>query len=467
MSVPRAVDAVVPPSDYRERERGGLHAAELTGAGDHSLRSRTIRATAWTIAGDGVGQALRLAGNLVLTRLLFPEAFGLMALVYIVLTAVQQFSDVGLRGSIVHHRRGDDPAFLNTAWTLQVVRGVVLWAALCLAAWPTAVFYGEPGLAWMIPVVGCGAIFEGFVSTTQHTLIRHVLPGRRVAMEIGSQVLALIAMVAWAYVHRSVWALVVGDLVGAASRMVISHFLIAGYSNRFAFDRDALRSQLRFGRWILLATAFTFVLVQGDRVILGKMLTAGEMGVYFIAVSLSQAVVLSLQRLSLNVLFPVYASLAKRGTEALQRQMARVRLVLLAITLPPVWVLAVAGRQIVAVLYDDRYHAAGWMLEILAVGVVGSCVTISGERILLALGNSFRHMLLHAARALLLIAGMTIGGVLAGVPGLLVGVSVARLGAYVPFAVLIRRYGVWQPGLDGAAFAASALAVGGGWYLLR
>src|SRR5688572_4183028 len=48
-----------------------------------SLRSRTIRGSAWTMGGYGAGQVLRFASNLILTRLLAPEMFGLMALVSI------------------------------------------------------------------------------------------------------------------------------------------------------------------------------------------------------------------------------------------------------------------------------------------------------------------------------------------------------------------------------------------------
>jgi O-antigen/teichoic acid export membrane protein len=104
-----------------------------------SLKTLAIRGAIWTIAGYGAGQLLRLGGNLVLTRLLEPKLFGLMTLVFVFITALHLFSDLGIGVSVIQNKRGDDPVFLNTAWTLQVVRGVFLWALRlvdCLACFP-------------------------------------------------------------------------------------------------------------------------------------------------------------------------------------------------------------------------------------------------------------------------------------------------------------------------------------------
>src|SRR6476646_1258750 len=99
-----------------------------------SLRRRTFHGSVWTTSEYAIGVVLRLGGNLVLTRLLVPDMFGIMALVNTFLMGLQMFSDVGIGPSIIQNRRGDDPAFLNTAWTIQVMRGATLWIFSCLIA---------------------------------------------------------------------------------------------------------------------------------------------------------------------------------------------------------------------------------------------------------------------------------------------------------------------------------------------
>ena len=97
-----------------------------TPAAAPSLAARALRASAITMGGFVASQALRLASNLVLTRLLFPEAFGLMALVTVFVMALVMLSDIGTGPAIMGSRRGDDPAFLDTAWTIQILRGAIL-----------------------------------------------------------------------------------------------------------------------------------------------------------------------------------------------------------------------------------------------------------------------------------------------------------------------------------------------------
>ena len=118
------------------------------------LFARAMRSSAWTIFGFVASQGIRFGSNLILTRLLFPEAFGMMALVTVAMVGLGNFSDIGTGPAIAYNRRGDDPDFLDTAWTLHVIRGVLLWLATCALAWPFARFYGEPMLAQLLPVAG-------------------------------------------------------------------------------------------------------------------------------------------------------------------------------------------------------------------------------------------------------------------------------------------------------------------------
>ena len=107
---------------FTERSRGFLQAAQTI----------AMRESHQRVLPDHLLKALMddeqgLASNLILTRLLFPEAFGLMALGSVVLVGLQMFSDAGIGPSIAQSPRGDDPEFLDTAWTAQVLRGVILW----------------------------------------------------------------------------------------------------------------------------------------------------------------------------------------------------------------------------------------------------------------------------------------------------------------------------------------------------
>ena len=127
------------------------------------------------VAGSYVfAQFARLLSNLVLTRLLYPEAFGVMALVMVVLVGLQMFSDVGIGPAISRSPRGDDPDFLNTAWTIEIIRGIALWLVCCAIAVPFARFYDAPEVVPYLIVAGFMTVVSGLTPMRVMTAERHL-----------------------------------------------------------------------------------------------------------------------------------------------------------------------------------------------------------------------------------------------------------------------------------------------------
>jgi len=457
-------DATMPGDDSEAAMP--LDYASFEGVGStESLKSRAIRGSAWTFAGSGVSQVLRLASNLILTRLLFPEAFGLMALVNAFLHGLQMFSDLGLSPSIIHNKRGDDPKFLNTAWTIQMCRGACLFACTCFFGWIIAMFYQQPELFGLIPAAGCTVLISGFTSTNLFRLDRHLQLGKRTAFDLFGQICNIVAAILLAWWLKNVWALVFGRLFGEMARLVVSHALLPGERNRFTWDPAAGRELFHFGRWIFLATVMGFVVGRSDRLILGKLMSMDKLGQYAIAFALSQMVVLMMRQFGNRVLFPLYTRLKEDDPSKLRQRTFWIRAALMSAVLPPVCVFSIWGDWIVRFLYDPRYHEAGWMLQILAIGAVGAIVGLTINPVLLAVGDSFRHMLSMTAQAAITLAAMAVGGWYAGAKGVIIGITVSRFLNYPVSAFFVRRYGVWLPMLDLSAFGVSGAVILIGWYL--
>lgn len=215
-----------------------------------SLKKLAIHGAAWTLLSYGLSNVLRLVSNLILTRLLYPELFGLMALVQTVITGLNLFSDIGFGPNIVQNKRGDEPNFLNTAWTLQVIRSLIIWVFCILLAWPAANFYGRSELLWLLPIVGLSNMISGFQSTSVYTLSRHMDFRRHEIFVLVEQVISLTVMLVWARIHPSIWALVAGNLTATFVRLIWTHWLIPGVRNRFFWDKEAVKEFFTFGRWI-------------------------------------------------------------------------------------------------------------------------------------------------------------------------------------------------------------------------
>src|SRR6059058_949629 len=167
----------------------------------------------WMSMSYGSVQLLRLLNNVILARLLAPPIFGLMAVVNAVRTGVELLSDVGILQNIISNKRGEDPIFYDTAWTLQALRGLVLAALCMLLAVPIARFFNYPQLAVILPVASLFFVFNGFDSTARALVQKQLQVARLSLFDIAIGVVSLAAHVTIALITPTVWALVLGSVI--------------------------------------------------------------------------------------------------------------------------------------------------------------------------------------------------------------------------------------------------------------
>jgi O-antigen/teichoic acid export membrane protein len=427
------------------------------------LRAAALRASGWVAGGYAAGQLLRFVGNLVLARLLFPEVFGLGALVTVLLQGLQMFSDVGTGPAIVRSARGDDVRFLDTAFTVASVRGVVLWLAACALARPAAAFYGEPLLAQVLPVAGLAAVMGGLEATSLRAAQRHLRAERVAAVELAAQFVTIasnvVLVLAWRARHPvvdlgAIWAVVAGGLLGSATRLVLSHVALPGPRNRFRLEPESLRLLLGFGRWIFVSTVLAFLAGQSDRLLLGKMIPLDLLGVYGIALALAQLAAQGVNKLGSLVLFPAYSRLELEGR--LGRTFVRGRLPLLVLGGTVASGLIACGEPLVAFLYDRRYAQAGWILQLLAAGAWLQVLDATYAAALLAQGRVGWMAASSAAKLGGIVALVPLGMHLGGFAGALAGLVLSDLLKYAVSAAAMAAARVRGLGHDLALSAAVA-----------
>lgn len=404
-----------------------------------SLKKLAIHGATWTIFGYGTSQILRLGSNLILTRLLVPELFGLMALVNVFIMGLNLFSDIGIGPNIIQNKRGDDPDFLNTAWTIQVIRGFVLWLACLVIAWPVSQLYKEPQLLWLVPIVGLITIIQGFNSTSRFTLNRQMVLGKLTMLNLGSQIISFIVTIVWAWLHRTVWALVGGMLVGSLFKMLLSHRLNLENPNRFAWNKEIVGEITSFGRWIFISTIMTFLAGQVDRLILGKLFSLSMLGVYTIAFTFADIPKQVIGRISSQVLFPIFSKQAAFSRENLKTKILRKRWLILIAMVFLVTVLVSCGDLVIFAFYDQRYTQAAWMLPILALGLWPLILVLSIEKVLLAVGKPLYAACGNFFKFIYMLIGLPLGFSLMGILGAVIVIALNDLPVY---GVVV--YGLWQ-----------------------
>lgn len=375
-----------------------------------SLKARVLRAGGWVVAGYGLSQALRLASNLVMTRLLVPEMFGVMAIATMVTIMLSLLSDIGLRQNIVQSRRGDDPAFLDTAWVVQILRGLMLWlVALGISAGlhfaslgamlPVDSVYAAPMLPLVIAVSAFSSVIMGFQSTAIATAHRGLDQKRLVQIELIGQAAALLVMVPLGLMSRSIWALVAGGLVAALTATCLSHTWLGGRTNRFRWDRESLSELIHFGKWIFASSGLYVLATHGDRLLLGGFVDAHLLGLYSIAMLIVSAIEGGLNRVFQAVSLPAFSEIARSDPSRLREVYYRLRAPVDLLALLLTGFLFAAGQTVIALLYDPRYAASGPILEILGWSLFALRYGVANQ-IYVAKGLPHYQTIMHGVRFL-------------------------------------------------------------------
>lgn len=409
-----------------------------------ALFARALRGSALTAGSYAIAQGLRLASNMILARLLFPEAFGLMALVTVVLVGLMMFSDAGIAQSIARSPQGDDPDFLDTAWSLQVTRGVVLWLVSIALAWPMSWFYDAPLLMQILPVAGVSLLVAGFDPTRIYTADRHLLLGRVTALDLLSQVIGLVLMVVLAAWTGSVWALVVGAVITALSRLILMWQGLPGQRNRLRWNPEAASELLHFGKWIFLSTACGFLLAQGDKLILGSYLSLDRLGIYNIGYFLASfPLFLGLAVVS-RVMIPLYRDDPPGAKAENAPRLAWLRMAMAGGLLAMLGILAFGGELLVALLYDDRYAMAGAVVVLVACAQMPAVIGLTYDQAALAAGDARNFFFVLLVKALAQTGAFLIGAELDGLRGALVGQGLALVVIHPLIIWLARKHDVWD-----------------------
>jgi O-antigen/teichoic acid export membrane protein len=421
------------------------------------LKKLILKASSWTVLGHAWNQGLRFIGNLILARLLIPEDFGLMQLVFVFMQGVSMFSDLGISTNIIQHAKGDDPQFLKIAWTIQILRGILIEGILILLAYPLAKLYGAPDLVWLIPLGGINAVIDSMASTNLLTCNRKMDLKKLTLLDMGCQFVGICVMIICAWHWRSVWTLLMSSFVSGTLKTLLSHVIFTGPKMGVSWHKEYFDEIISFGKWIFISSMAGFIFSRADRIVLGLYLTISALGLYGIAYAIAMAFIDLLQTMADKVLLPLYAHLWKNSLDKMRHQIFKVRIALMFCSLPPLFCLVIWGQPIIHFLYPANYRGAGWMLQILAVACCFRCISATISPILFAVGNSFRAMVVILSAAILMIGAIVFQGHFFGAKGVLWAIPTAELLNYPVLVACVRKYGVWLPYLDFAGFAMTIL----------
>lgn len=355
-------------------------------------------------AGTLVERLARFGRNMVLTRIIAPDQFGLMAIVLATIALFEAITEVGVSQAVIQNRRGKLPEFLNVAWWINTVRGLAIFVIAAPLSPLIAAFYSEPTLAPILVVAFSSMVFAGMTSPKVYALQRQFRFGESVAITQGAGLLGTGLTLVLGMVWQNVWALVIGTVFEAFVRFVLS-FVLCPIRPSLRIDKQSRRELFAFTKGMMGLAFMTFLVSQADIFVLGRVASTQVLGLYSMAVTLAMFP----QSLFAKIVQPLVVPILTAFQDSIEQMRAaylRLERLVWLFGLPMAATMTVAAEPLLTVVYGLPYAAVAVPFGVIAFYSVVYMASMVSFSVYLAMARPELQRSFTLLRALLLVASI-------------------------------------------------------------
>lgn len=417
----------------------------------------------WTVGTYAISALIRFSSNIFLSRLLGPEILGIVVVAQAVRSGAELLSDLGLEQNVVHSPHGKDERFLNTIWTMQIIRGAAI-SILCLClAGVIAQFY-RVGTAILL-AMAAAPLLASLASTSIFSLSKDMKVKDRNLFELSSEIVGFILVVTLTFLLPTVWAPIIGIILSVAARSAIS-YVLPHPRHRLTLDRSHAVAIIHFSKWIMLSSLALYAAIYVDRLFLGRAAGLSALGIYGLARAISDLPQAVAGRIAFQIFFPFVAN-RPNGLDAAERKDLSVtrRNFLLLVAVGISTVMAWSDFA-VHLLYDPRFADAGWMLFLLLIGSWMGVLSSLNEATIFGSGKPRNVWAANLVRVGVMAAVLPAGYGIWGLTGAVLALPISESVRYVILIIAQRKADIRFVAQDVTVSLGLAVLLGG-WLAIR
>lgn len=349
-----------------------------------SLYSRTVNALLWQGGGQVAERLARLMASVVLTRLLFPEDFGLAGAVTAALAAIDSLMFIGSNQVIQQSDRGRRPEFLDTVFAVAVIRGLAIGLLLLALAPLIARYFASTQALPMFALLAIQPVLSGLANPRSQVLVKDLQFKAWSICQVASNGLGLLVMLLLAVWLRNAWALVLGQILTQLF-VSVGSYLIAPYRPRWRFDSETWRELRAFGLRASGTPLILMLVAHAPVILLARIQGMAALGVFLLNQRLAVMPQSLFSKAISTVALPAYSTI-KSDPDRLAAVWLRALRLIGLLVLPVSAVLMWIDSAFPAILYGAHFAGARGLFSLLVVDGVLSSVGVVTEPLFWALG---------------------------------------------------------------------------------
>ena len=329
-----------------------------------SLSPKVIQSGLWSLCGNWIARGIGIIKMIILARLLTPLEFGIIGLTTLSINFLSVFSETGIESALVQKNKVCNTE-LNTAWTISLIRGLVLFLILFISARWFAFYFNNSTLEPVLKYMASVFIISGFVNIGLVYFKRELAFKKTVGLDLLSDITGAVVTILLALWLRNVWALVIGNIIWAITKCIGSYSLHS-YRPKLFWDWSVARNLINFGKHIFWISIVTFIVTSADDALVGKLLGLTALGFYTMAYNIANTLVTSLSGIISKVLFPAY-SILQNEPQRLTEAFGRVIEVILISLLPLTVLIILLAEDFTLIFLGDKWLPMVPILKILSL----------------------------------------------------------------------------------------------------
>jgi O-antigen/teichoic acid export membrane protein len=329
------------------------------------LTTKTILGASWTVSSRLVARLIDFITVLVLARILTPADFGLTALAMTVTIIAETALQVPLIQALT---RLDSVSkyHLDTAFTLGLLRGLLLSFIVLVAAWPFSHIYNDTRLIPLVAALAIGPFARGLYSPGMVDYIRQMSFRQLFIAEFLGKIMAFIVAISVVGLGGGYWAIAANSTAAPVATTLIS-YLLAPY--RPALSLSKFSEFSKFLGWFTVAQIASTISWQFDRILLGYSIPKSDLGQFTMAADLSD---MPTQSLIGPAMQPVMAAFSRINDdrERLRNAYLKASRFTMLLAAPTCLGMSLTSDMIIDVLLGAKWKEAGIYLHWLALAAV-------------------------------------------------------------------------------------------------
>ena len=372
----------------------------------NNLTKQVFFGSGWMFGARLLKNSSGLIVMLILANLLIPEDFGLIATGTIAISLIRIFTEVGFKESIIKETDEITTSILNTAWTVEFIRGLLIFGIVYLSAPIIAGFFNEPDSIPVIQVLAFSPLIHGFTSIKIVFLQKELDFKKQFLYETIGILSQFLVTVPLAFYLQNVWALVIGAIAGEFLKVVISYLLMP-YMPKTELNFENFKKMFAFGKWYFLGVIVSYFGMELDTYIVAKYFDSQMLGIYVLAFTISNKPVVEISKSVSKVLFPAYAKLSKQP-EKVRNAFIKSTNILYAVVTPLCIGLSLVSEDFVKVFLDENWYEMIGVLQILALASLMRCIAVPSGSIFYGLDKPKVNFIISFIRMISLVLSLVL-----------------------------------------------------------